>query len=144
MQKERKDKHFIKKPIYPGGPKAMRQFIKNNLQYPKEALENRVEGTVSLEYNIDYQGTVTDVHVISGIGFGCDEEAMRLVKLLKFEVPKTHKAKVRFRKTLQIHFRLPKQKKTAPAKISYTVKPAEKKEKEEGKKDGGYNYTINW
>jgi len=67
MQKERKDKHFIKKPIYPGGLKAMRALIRKELKYPKEALESKIEGTVYLRYNIDYKGKVTSSKILSGI-----------------------------------------------------------------------------
>ena len=108
MKKEAKDKHFIKKPIYEGGPKAMKKFIGENLRYPKEALENKIQGTVYVRYDIDRKGNVFDAKVIKGIGYGCDEEAMRLAKLLKFRVPKTRGVRVTFHKNIQIHFRLPK------------------------------------
>ncbi len=147
MQKEKKDKHFIKKPIYPGGPSQMKAFISQNLQYPPEALAHKIEGTVFINYAIDYQGKVTDTKVISGLGYGCDEEAARLVRLLEFEVPKTRGVKVLFHKDIQIHFRLPR-KKAAPARpqtiqYSYTEKKPEPSEQQTGpEKGGGYIYTI--
>ena len=79
MQKERKDKHFIKKPIYPGGIKEMRALIGRELKYPSEALESKIEGTVYLRYNIDHKGNVTSSKVLSSLGHGCDEEAQRIV-----------------------------------------------------------------
>ena len=84
MEKERKEKHFIQKPIYEGGIKAMKLFIRENLKYPKTALENRIEGTVALRYTINHKGKVVKVKIISGIGHGCDKEAERLVKELVF------------------------------------------------------------
>lgn len=149
MQKEKKDKHFIKKPIYPGGPRQMKAFISQNLQYPPEALANKVEGSVFINYAIDYKGKVADVKVISGLGYGCDEEAARLVRMLEFEVPKTRGVKVLFHKDIQIHFRLP-QKKAAPARQPAGVQYAyiEKKKEPVGKSDdksqggSGYSYTI--
>ncbi len=149
----KKDKDFIKKPAYEGGPKAMRAFIGKNLSYPQEALTEKVEGTVVLKYSIDYQGNVVDAKVISGLGYGCDEEAIRLVRLLKFEVPKNRGVKVLFHKDIKIHFRLPKQpavKAKTPARpmqYSYTV-TAKKKEGQkrpsEEEKGGGYSYTISF
>jgi len=41
-----KDKHFLKQPIYEGGKKAMDKLIAENLEYPKEAIHNKIEGSV--------------------------------------------------------------------------------------------------
>jgi len=144
MQKERKDKHFIKKPIYPGGREALKKFIRANLDYPKEALEHRIEGTVSLKYTIDYKGKVTESHVISGLGHGCDEEALRLANLLRFEVPKSgRKVRVLFHKDLHIHFRLPKKKPQKKVQLSYQYTQGSPKSKSGKAKSGGsYGYTI--
>lgn len=148
MQKERKDKHFIKKPIFPGGLKAMRELIRKELKYPQEALDNKVEGTVYLRYNIDHKGKVTSSKILSSLGHGCDEEAQRIVAKFKFEVPKgPRKMKVKFHKTIKIHFKLPKekpQKKSPKTQITYSIKLNSKKEetKESIKKSSTYSYTI--
>lgn len=147
MQKERKDKHFINKPIYEGGPKAMKQFVKDNLKYPKEAFENKVEGSVSLKYTIDYKGKVVAVKVISGIGYGCDEEATRLVMLFKFTVEKNRKVRATFNKNIQIHFRLPKkkEKEQVQQQIQYNFINTEKETEEpQPSKGSGYTITINY
>jgi len=144
VQKERKDKHFIKKPIYPGGRDALKKFIRANLKYPKEALENKIEGTVSLKYTIDFKGKVTESHIISGLGHGCDEEALRLAYMLKFEVPKSgRKVRVHFHKDLHIHFRLPKKKPKKQVQVSYQYSQTSPKSKPGKSKSGGsYSYTI--
>jgi protein TonB len=146
VQKEKKDKHFIKKPTYPGGRKALQEFISKNLKYPAEALQNKIEGTVNLKYTIDHKGKVIDTQVISGPGHGCNEEAERLAKLLRFDVPgQARKVRVTFTKDLHIHFRLPKTKKKAaqPARMKYTYTTA-KTEPSEAKSpsSGSYTYTI--
>jgi len=106
MAKPRKDDHFIKKPIYPGGLKAMRLFISQNLKYPPSALKKGIEGSVYLKYGIDYKGKVTETKILQGLGHGCDEEAERVVRLFTFEVAKNpRKLKVAFHKTIRIHFR---------------------------------------
>lgn len=153
MRKEKKDKHFIKKPVYKGGLQAMRAFISKELKYPQEALENKIEGTVKLKYDIDYKGNVFASYVLSSIGYGCDEEAQRLVKLLKFQVEKTRKMKVVFHKNIQINFKLPKEKKIKPklpkparvTKISYSYTTSNSTEPqivESTKKTTGYTYTV--
>lgn len=138
--KHRKDDQFIKKPIYKGGIKAMREFIGKNLKYPKEALANKIEGSVQLNYDVDYKGVVTKTQVISGIGYGCDEEASRIIKLFKFEVPKNpRKLKVSFHKKIKINFKLPKERPIKKTQINYQIKitpPSSSKSKT-------INYTIN-
>ncbi len=106
MKKQRKPESFIKQPNYPGGQKAMSEFVKQNLRYPQEALDNKVEGTVSVDYDIDIFGDVIEARVRHGIGYGCDEEAIRLIKLMKFEKRKYKGLRVVFHKTTLIHFTL--------------------------------------
>lgn len=109
MAGHKKEKLLLKGPVYPGGQKAMLLFIQNNLRYPTEAIESKVEGTVRIRFSIDHQGKVFKSQVIGGIGHGCDEEAQRLVKLLAFTVPKVYKLRVEYHRTLNIHFKLPAQ-----------------------------------
>ncbi|MFK8005670.1 MAG: energy transducer TonB [Saprospiraceae bacterium] len=151
MHKERKGKHFIKNPFYEGGLKAMREFISQNKKYPKEALEEKIEGTVVIKYTINYKGKVIDTKVLKSLGYGCDEEAQRVIKLMKFEAPKNRGIKVKFFKNIQIHFRLPKEKEknTPPVQsqtnFSYTITPVKKKESpSEPKKGGGYSIQIKY
>lgn len=150
--KEKKDHQFIKKPIYPGGNTAFRQFIYSNLKYPKEALDNRIEGIIICRYEIDYKGNVDKVKIKKGIGYGCDEEARRIVKLLKWEIPKEpRKLRVSFQKETKIKFELPKEKSTmklnqSSQKVSYTITSKPKKittdiDKKDHKKTS-YTYTI--
>jgi len=129
---KRKPESFIKQPTYPGGNKAMDDFIKKNLRYPEEALQQKIEGTVAVEMDIDVFGTISAAKVKHGIGHGCDEEAVRLVKLLKFQKKKYKGMFVMFHKTINIHFRLHEASK--PIQLSYQYK-----EKTSGKT---YNYTI--
>jgi len=147
MHKERSDKSFIKKPFYPGGNKAYSKFIYENLKYPAEAQKQKIEGIVNLKYQIDYNGNVTKVQVVSGIGHGCDEEAIRVIKLLKFQVPDIpRKLRVTFNKTAKIQFKIKAQKaKKQPAQMSYTlvIKPTSKvSSKPAKKKPRTYSYSI--
>ena len=137
MKKEKKDKHFIKKPYYEGGITAMRDFIRKNMRYPESALQAQVEGTVHIRYTIDHKGKVIATKVINGIGYGCDEEAVRLVQLLEFIAPKNKNIKAIFHKTIQIHFRLPKQEKPSIQYNYVLTKKQKPSPKEEGK-----SYTI--
>jgi len=146
MKKEKKGQHFIKKPYYVGGMSAMKVFIKQQLSYPEKAKAKKVEGTVYVRYTINYKGKVIDTKIISGIGHGCDEEAIRLVQLLEFNVPRNRNLKAVFHKNLQIHFRLPKENipnvksipPTSGLQYYYTTTPKVKEKKIEKI----VNYTI--
>ena len=144
MHKEAKDKHFIRQPYYEGGPKALKNFIAENLRYPDEALKGKIEGTVYVKYNIDFQGNVVDARVLSSLGHGCDEEAIRLVKLLKFKVEKPRGIRKLYHKNIQIHFRMPKAKKQVPiTQVNYNYVTTTKKEEVPVEKPTqGYTITI--
>ncbi|HMQ47251.1 MAG TPA: energy transducer TonB [Saprospiraceae bacterium] len=152
MEKERKGKDFIHQPVYKGGPKAMSDFIKQHLRYPEEALSNGIEGTVYLTYTINNQGKVVDVRIITALGYGCDEEAARVVRLLQFEVPKNRGVKVLFNKKLKIPFKMAR-KKVEPRKdtpVSFAVQyiyttgtvATPSNEKKEDSSPGGYTFSI--
>ncbi|MFT4661195.1 MAG: TonB family protein [Patiriisocius sp.] len=100
-----------KKPVYPGGRKALALFIKENLAYPSEALKNKVEGLVIVRIDIDGKGSVARTRLKKKLGHGCDEEAIRIVRMLKFFVTKRRKTRVTYHKKIKIHFTLPKPKK---------------------------------
>lgn len=144
MKKERKPESFLRKPTYKGGPKAMRSFLAENLRYPAQANEHKIEGTVRLRMDINHQGKVISTKVLSGLGYGCDEEAERVVKLLKFEIPKLRKIRATFHKTINIHFRRPQQKDASPSAVHYTITPSKTSSSEDDDSSNGYEYTINW
>jgi TonB family protein len=66
-------------PEYPGGMPALSNFLRSQLKYPKEAKKRNIGGTVFVGFVVDNTGQVKDVKVVKGIGFGCDEEAVRVV-----------------------------------------------------------------
>jgi periplasmic protein TonB len=75
-------------PEFEGGLKALREFIANNVNYPNLARETGTEGTVHVTFVIDENGVVEDSKVLKGIGYGCDEESIRVInKIPKFKKP---------------------------------------------------------
>lgn len=126
--KKPKPEKLVRAPIYPGGKKALDIYIKNNLKYPEEAITNKVEGMVIVGFDINVFGEVIEAHIKHGIGSGCDEEAIRLVKSLKFEKKVYHGLRVTHHQTMNIIFRLNEAVKiptTTPQvmKINYRVVP---------------------
>ena len=69
-------------PKFKGGIDAMHEFFQEHIKYPYKAGENRIEGTVFLRVEIRKDGKVSNVELVSGLGYGCDEEAIRVVNLL--------------------------------------------------------------
>lgn len=98
---------LIKAPTYPGGRKAMAEFLASQLQYPKEALEKKIEGIVMVRIDIDGKGNVSKTTIKKSIGYGCDEEAARICKLLKFYVQSKRNVRLTHHKTIKVNFRLP-------------------------------------
>ena len=130
-------KKFMQLPEYPGGSKAFKEFISHNLQYPKQALEAVVEGSVVVEYEINDNGDVASPRVLKGLGYGCDEEAVRLVRLLSYKKAKNRGIRVRVTTKTRIIFTLPK--------VTINYSPSEKKPPEEKKSgSGSFEYTINY
>jgi len=69
-------------PAYPGGDKAMMEFIYANIQYPEIAKENNIQGRVILRFCVTYKGGVDQVQIIRGVDKSLDEEAARVIKML--------------------------------------------------------------
>jgi protein TonB len=67
-------------PIYLGGIGAITDFIVKNIYYPEEAIENNISGEVLVIFTIKSDGEICNYRVSKGIGFHCDEEALRIVK----------------------------------------------------------------
>lgn len=67
-------------PEFPGGDWKKMEYIAKNIKYPQSARESGIQGRVSVAFVVEPDGSVSNVEVLSGIGGGCDEELMRVVK----------------------------------------------------------------
>ena len=98
---------------YPyGGRRAYKQYLEKNLQYPQDALLNNVEGRVTVTFAVETTGLLSDFKVIKGIGNGCDEEVIRLIKAGPKWTP-TKRDDVAEKSTIKVRmrFQLPREKK---------------------------------
>lgn len=68
-------------PEFQGGTRALAKFLGSALRYPAKARESKTQGKVYIGFVVEKNGTLTDFKVIKGIGNGCDEEAIRVLKL---------------------------------------------------------------
>ena len=72
---------FVEEPATPkGGYNAFYQYIKKTLRYPAQARRMGIEGKVFVQFVVSEDGSLSEVKAIKGIGAGCDEEAVRIVK----------------------------------------------------------------
>lgn len=144
MTENQKKKKFLDLPRYGGGKEEFGKFIADNLRYPKEALEAGIQGKVLVEYEIDDNGFVHNPRVLNGIGYGCDEEAVRVIGLLRFKKVKNRGMRVRVNTKTNINFRLP------TTSLSYTVTTKAQEKRPQGlqneNKSGTttYEYTISF
>ncbi|MCS7035930.1 MAG: energy transducer TonB [Saprospiraceae bacterium] len=149
MERNKKDKDFVHQPEYPGGPKAMSQFIYSQLRYPPEALAAGVEGRVVVECDISDAGEVVATRVLKGLGYGCDEEAVRVVRLLRFRVKRTRGLRLLFHKKIHVQFKRPQPQPAPPPvqtmTIQYQIVPeAPTPGSSLPQTSTAYEYTISW
>jgi TonB family protein len=92
-----------------GGKKAYKQYLERNLKYPKAAADAKVEGRVTIQFAVETTGKLSDFKILKGLGYGCDEEVMRLVKAgPKWSPSRRDKTSVRDLVRVRMRFQLPK------------------------------------
>ena len=141
-EKKKKRTKFLEKPQYPGGAKALREFVNAHLQYPQDAMEQRIEGVVTVAYQVNDDGIVENPVIVKSLCPSCDEEALRIVNLLRYDKVRNRGIRLKMNSKLNINFHLA----PAPAKstITYSYTPSSKKSGKSGKSSGGYSYSISW
>ena len=94
-------------PRFPGGDAKMYEYLGKNIKYPQIARETGIQGRVFVNFVVEPDGSVSNVKVLRGIGGGCDEEAMRVVKgMPKWSPGKQRGKTVRVSYTLPVVFKL--------------------------------------
>lgn len=69
-------------PEFPGGQAALMQYIQSNIHYPTTAKEAGIQGKVIINFIVNKDGKITGAHIVRGIGGGCDEEALRVIRTM--------------------------------------------------------------
>ena len=94
-------------PQYPGGMPAMVEFLQTNMKYPEDAAKQKVEGRVMVQFVVETDGSISDVHVAKQVFPSLDAEAIRVVQAMPNWTPGKEKSKVvRVRYNLPIVFRM--------------------------------------
>ena len=140
MNDNHKEKRFIHRAEYPGGKSALMKYISEHLQYPKDALEQKVEGIVRVWYEVNDKGEVSDAKIFRSLSPSCDKEALRLVRTLHYGRPKNMNLRVKTSFHINIRFSL----KEATQQVTYTYVPTqEPKNTPSQPAQHTYTYTIN-
>ena len=94
-------------PEYPGGMQAMIEFLQTNMKYPEDAAKQKVEGRVMVQFVVETDGSVSDVHVAKQVFPSLDAEAIRVVQAMPKWTPGKDKGRVvRVKYNLPIVFRM--------------------------------------
>ncbi|GAB3170267.1 TonB family protein [Telluribacter humicola] len=118
-------------PEFPGGIQEMYKYLAQNIRYPAEAKEKRVQGKVLVSFVVGERGAIRDPKITKGLGAGIDEEALRVV----LNMPAWQPAK-QDRRPVPVVYTLP---------IQFTIEEdeiRESKEKRQGSATGFLNYKL--
>jgi len=94
-------------PQYPGGQIAMLKYIMENIKYPKQIMEEGIQGRVTVRFIVEKDGRVSNVRLLRSVQPSLDKEAIRVVKSMPKWTPGKHNGKpVRVRFNLPVMFKL--------------------------------------
>lgn len=94
-------------PAFPGGDPKLLEYLYKEMRYPSLALESRIQGLVVVQFVIDENGKILNPTVTRGIGGGCDEEALRVVRAMPNWKPGKQRGRpVKVRYNLPVRFQL--------------------------------------
>lgn len=105
--KNSEPEYIVVSPEFPGGMAEMYKFLGKNLVYPLEAQKMNITGKVFANFIVEIDGSIKDITILKGLGMGCDEESIRLIKSMpKWNPGKTNGIPTLMKYTLPINFQL--------------------------------------
>ena len=94
-------------PSFPGGDKALFEYLSKNIKYPVVAEENGIQGRVIVTFVVERDGSITDVRIAKSVDPSLDKEAQRVVKSMPRWIPgKQNGSSVRVKYTVPVAFKL--------------------------------------
>lgn len=96
----------LPQPLIDGGLGGLPQYLGRNMRYPKDAFARSIEGIVRVEFTVETSGRVANVRALEKVGGGCTDEAIRLVRTLRWKPGKKNGKRVRSVQEVSIVFKL--------------------------------------
>ncbi|HNM68457.1 MAG: TonB family protein [Bacteroidetes bacterium] len=93
-------------PLIAKGLRGLQAYLAENLRYPEDARRRDIQGKVGVEFTVETSGHTANVRTLDALGAGCDEEAMRLIRSIKWRPAIKDGKRVRSILKLDIVFRL--------------------------------------
>lgn len=116
-------------PNYPGGIYKFYEYLGKNIKYPTMAADNEIQGNVFVSFVVEKDGSLTDIKVDRKLGYGTDEEALRVLKLSKRWNPGMQNGKpVRVKYNIPIKFSLNAERKESKTNVVSNIKIKDFKE----------------
>lgn len=94
-------------PLFSEPGMSFNRFISQNISYPETAYRQGISGTVTLKFVIETSGRASNIKIINPVGGGCSQEAIRLLKLLRWMPGIKGQGAVRTFMKIDIGFKLP-------------------------------------
>lgn len=91
-----------KQPEFPGGRQALETYLSATVRYPSEAKKVGVKGRVFASFVVEPEGNITNIQLLKGLGYGCDEEAIRVVQNMPCWAPGSQSGRL-----LRVKYNLP-------------------------------------
>ena len=111
-------------PEFPGGPKALMDYLMENVKYPKTAFDADIQGRVIAQFVVDKEGTVKDAHVVKSVDPALDAEALRVINNMPKWRPGRQNGKVvNVKYTIPVNFNLQGDDKKESSEIGLNVTP---------------------
>lgn len=96
-----------KMPSFPGGEEELFSYLSKQIQYPAPAMNSGIEGRVIVSFVVQTDGSIDMLKIEKGLGFGCDEEAIRVIKAMpKWDWGMQNGKAVAVKLRLPLYFRL--------------------------------------
>jgi len=89
-------------PVFPGGEKALVEFISKNLKYPANSEKSGVQGTVFANFVIETDGSVSNIKILRGLNDECNAEVLRVISMMPKWTPGTQNGKA-----VRVSFNIP-------------------------------------
>lgn len=89
-------------PEFPGGMALVPEFLSKNIHYPNKARYKNIQGKVIVRFTVKKDGSLDYFYIVKGIGYGCDEEVIRVIKLMPKWTPGEREGE-----KVDVYYRLP-------------------------------------